>query len=253
MTNTASAEWPGVGGEGDRAFLAAAGLLFAVSAAATIGMSMGDMPICGGGTMSTAWRPMLGQTWPGAAASFLGMWLTMMTAMMLPSLVPMLRRYRQAIVGAGTPLDGLTALVGAGYFCVWTGAGVVLFVVGAVLPHAGPFAVGGVVLAAGLVQFTAGKRRALACCRDRPEGLAADADTAWRHGLHLGLQCIASSAGMTGILLAVGMMDLAAMAAVTAAITVERLAPAGERIARAIGFGLVGTGLFLLARVVGLG
>jgi predicted metal-binding membrane protein len=35
-----------------------------------------------------------GQTWPGAAASFLGMWVVMMVAMMLPSLVPMLRRYR---------------------------------------------------------------------------------------------------------------------------------------------------------------
>ena len=33
-----------------------------------------------------------GQTWLGAAASFLGMWIVMMAAMMLPSLVPMLWR-----------------------------------------------------------------------------------------------------------------------------------------------------------------
>jgi predicted metal-binding membrane protein len=48
-------------------------------------------------------------------------------------------------------------------------------------------------------------------------------------------------------------MDLRVMAAVTAAITVERLAPAGERVARATGAVAVGTGLFLIARAAGLG
>jgi hypothetical protein len=48
-------------------------------------------------------------------------------------------------------------------------------------------------------------------------------------------------------------MDLRVMAAVTAAITLERLAPAGERIARAIGTAVVGVGLFLMARAAGLG
>ena len=44
------------------------------------------------------------------------------------------------------------------------------------------------------------------------------------------------------ILLAVGVMDLRAMAVVTAAITVERLAPAGERVARVIGWPSSGRG-----------
>jgi hypothetical protein len=43
------------------------------------------------------------------------------------------------------------------------------------------------------------------------------------------------------------------MAVVTAAITVERLAPAGEPVARAIGADVVVAGLFLIARAVGLG
>jgi hypothetical protein len=42
-------------------------------------------------------------------------------------------------------------------------------------------------------------------------------------------------------------MDLRAMAVVTAAITVERLAPAGERVARVLGVVVVGAGLFLIA------
>jgi predicted metal-binding membrane protein len=49
------------------------------------------------------------------------------------------------------------------------------------------------------------------------------------------------------ILLVIGVMDLRAMAVVGAAIVVERLAPAGERVARAIGTVVVGTGLLLIA------
>ncbi len=55
------------------------------------------------------------------------------------------------------------------------------------------------------------------------------------------------------ILLVTGFMDLRTMAVVTAAITVERLAPASERIARAIGAIAIGAGLFLIARAVGFG
>lgn len=81
----------------------------------------------------------------------------------------------------------------------------------------------------------------------------ADAGTAWRHGLRLGLHCSFCCAGLTTILLVTGVMDLRVMAAVTAAITLERLAPAGERVARAIGAIVVGAGLLLIARSSGLG
>jgi hypothetical protein len=42
------------------------------------------------------------------------------------------------------------------------------------------------------------------------------------------------------------------MAVVAAAITVERLAPAGERVARFIGAVVVGAGWFLIARATGI-
>src|SRR6266550_5802935 len=85
-----------------RAFVGVTALLFAASTAVTIGWcasmsAMGEMTMPGGWTMSMAWMRMPGQTWPGAAASFLGMWIVMIVAMMLPSLVPMLLRYRQAV------------------------------------------------------------------------------------------------------------------------------------------------------------
>ena len=181
-------------------------LLFAASAAGTIvwctSMSeRGKMPMPGGWTMSMAWMRMPGQTWLGAAASFLGMWIVMMVAMMLPSLVSMLWRYRQAVDGTvGTRLGLLTTLVGVGYFFVWTVFGMAAFPLGVALAKiemqqpalacAVPIAVGVVVLIAGSIQFTAWKARHLACCREaygRGIALSADAGTAWREGLRLGL------------------------------------------------------------------
>jgi predicted metal-binding membrane protein len=224
------------------------------------------MPMPGGWTLSMAWMLMPGQTWPGAAASFFSMWAVMMVAMMLPSLVPMLSRYRQAVGRTGgTRLGRLTAIVGAGYFFVWTVFGMTAFPLGVALvsieirhpalARAVPIAVGVVVLIAGALQFTAWKANQLACCRAGPahgRTLPADAGTAWRHGLRLGLDCGRCCAGLTTILLALGVMDLRVMAAVTAAITIERLAPSGERVARAIGAVVVGAGLCLTARAAGL-
>jgi predicted metal-binding membrane protein len=227
--------------------------------------AMGKMPMPGGWMMSMAWMP--GQTWPGAAASFLGMWVVMMVAMMLPSLVPMLWRYRQAVGRIReTRLSRLTALVGVGYFVVWTGFGMAAFPLGvalaaiemqqSALARAVPIAVGVTVLIAGCLQLTAWKARYLARCRESPgrdRALPADAGTAWRHGLRLGLYCTHCCVGLMAILLVIGVMDLRAMAVVAAAITVERLAPAGERVARATGAAVVGVGLCLIARAAGLG
>ncbi len=124
------------------------------------------------------------------------------------------------------------------------------------LARAVPIVVGVVFLIAGALQFTAWKARHLTCCREAPEsqgGLLGNSRAAWRHGLRLGLHCSYGCAGLTAILLAAGVMDLRAMAGVTAAITMERLAPPGERVARAIGAVVIGAGLFLIARAGGLG
>lgn len=249
-----------------RSFLGVSALLFAISAAVTIvwcaSMSAMDMPMPGGWTMSMAWMRMPGQTWPGAATMFLGMWIVMMVAMMLPSLLPMLSRYRQAIGSTSKRRLGmLTTLVGVGYFFVWTLFGMAVFPLGVALAAAEmqlptlartvPVLVGVTVLIAGALQFTSWKARHLACCREPLEqghALPADARMAWRHGLYLGLHCSYCCANLTAILLVIGVMDLRTMALVMAAITIERIAPAGERVARAIGVIIVGIGLFLIVR-----
>jgi len=256
----------------ERAFLGVSALLFAASAAVTIVWcttmsAMGGMPMPGGWTMSMAWMRMPGQTWPGAAALFLCMWVVMMVAMMLPSLVPMLRRYRQAVGRQDEArLGPLTAIAGAGYFFVWTVFGMAVFPLGTALAaiemqqpalvRAVPTATGVVVLIAGALQFSAWKAHHLADCREASAfaraGVSASFGETWRHGLRLGLHCSSCCAGLMAILLVVGVMDLRAMAVVTAAISAERLAPAGDRVARTIGAIVVVAGLFLIARAVGL-
>jgi predicted metal-binding membrane protein len=165
-----------------------------------------------------------------------------------------------------TRLGRLTALAGVGYFGVWIVFGMAVFPLGVALARfamqrpalarAVPIAVGVVIVVAGALQFTAWKAHHLACCREAPghgRALPADAGTAWRYGFRLGLHCTLCCASLMTILLALGVMNLRAMVVVSAAIAVERLTPTNERVvARAIGTGVIGTGLYIVARAAGL-
>lgn len=231
---------------------------------------MDTMSMSDGAMMSVAWMPMCGQSWLDAVASFLGMWTVMMAAMMLPSLTPQLWRYRQAVGGAGRIRSALlTAAVAGGYFLIWALLGAAVYPVGAgiealtmryqALAAVTPIAVGLAVAAGGALQLTRWRARVLARCREvrcrQSRGYVresfASACGAWRHGLRLGLECAQCCAGVTIALLVSGMMDLPVMLAATGAITLERLAPAGERIARLTGVLLIGAGCFVFLRAGG--
>jgi predicted metal-binding membrane protein len=180
---------------------------------------------------------------------FIGTWTVMMLAMMMPALVPMLQRYRLTTMRP-QGIERRTVVVGLAYFAVWVAAGVAVFVLGAVFDLAqqripaiaghDQLIAGIVVLAAGVVQFTGWKARQLECCRSMPADRSA-----WRHGLRIGLHCCCVSAGLMAILLVLGLMNLAVMALVTAAIASERLAPAGRRVACGIGVVAVAAGAVL--------
>jgi predicted metal-binding membrane protein len=237
---------------------AAATVLWCLSMSA-----MGETPMPGAWGVSATWRPLCGRTWAGVAASFVGMWVVMMVAMMMPSLVPALWRFRQAVADrvGEIRLGCLTLLVGAGYFLVWTGAGLAAFGVGTVLTllemrlpamaRAVPPATGLVVLSAGALQFTRWKARCLARCHEAPGCrmvLSGGMASAWRYGLRLGLRCSYACVGLTATLLVLGVMDLRVMTGVTAAMTAERLAPGGEHGARCVGAVLIGLAVLLIAR-----
>jgi predicted metal-binding membrane protein len=264
------------GQHSQRAFFGVSAVLFIATAALTIIWcvqmpAMAKMPMPGGWAMSMVWMRMPRQTWPAAAVSFLAMWVVMMMAMMLPSLAPALWRYCEAVSGRDetrthqAKLVRLSALVGVGYFVVWTIYGMAVFPLGVALAaiemkqpalaRAVPITVGVVVVIAGALQFTTWKAQHLACWRQAPGRdcrLPANGGTAWQHGLRLGLHCGCCCANLTAILLVSGVMDVRAMAAVTAAITIERLAPDGEHVAHVIGTVVVGAGFVLIVQAVRL-
>ena len=212
--------------------------------------------------MAMVWMPMPAQTWPEAAASFLSMWIVMTVATMLPTISPVLWRYRQAVAQRGEARPGLlTGLVGAGYCFVWTLFGMAIVALGVVpaaieirlpaLARVVPMAVGVLVLIAGALQFTPWKAHHLACCRavsGRGSAMGVNAISAWRCGVRLGFHCGQCCGNLMVISLAIVGMDLRVMAVVGGAIAAERLAPAGERVARRIGVVVVASGLFLIAR-----
>lgn len=248
-----------------RVFLAACVLLFVASASATVAIcqamaDMGEVPMAGGWSMSTVWTPLCGGSWPAAAGAFLGMWALMTVAMMLPSLTPALWRLRESAAAAGAARPGLFAvLAGLAYLVIWSALGLVVFVGGAllldaalrwpVLARAVPFISGLAVIAAGLFQMSRWKLALLAHC-SHATGQGVGAAAATGQGLRLGLSCCASCAGLTTLLLVGGVMDLCTMVVVALAITAERLAPAGERIACAIGGLMLGAGLVQLAQAL---
>jgi predicted metal-binding membrane protein len=251
-----------------RAFVGIAALLACCCAAVTIlwcqrMTAMGGMSMPGGWTMSMAWMRLPGQSLPGAASSYLAMWIAMMIAMMSPAILPLLARHRLAMAARGETRPGwLASVLGVGYLLVWAVVGLATYAIGLVLATAGmawprmagaaPVAAAVVLLVAGALQCSAWKSRQLDCCRQLPAGHCTPATgfaAALRAGMRLGVQCAGCCTGLTAALLVLGVMDLRVMAGVTVATTIERLAPAHRPAARAVGAALVVAGVLLLARV----
>ncbi len=248
---------------GSREVMIGAALLFVGSAAVTLAWcgSMAAMP-----DMHMPWLPMPAQGWWNTALTFMGMWTVMMIAMMLPVFTPALLRYRQATgLRDGRRLQALSALAALGYFGTWIALGLAIYPLGAgfaaletrlpLLARVSPAVAASIVMLAGAWQLSAWKSRQLACCRGAMRPWFAHptaARTAWRHGLRLGWRCLKCCAPLTTLLLVLGVMDVGAMAVVTLASALERLAPAGQRVARLAGqFMLAAGGLLMLRALAG--
>lgn len=189
--------------------------------------------------------------------AFLVAWLAMMTAMMFPAIAPVVKLYgRAAAAGRVAPLPFFVA----GYLSVWTSIGLPAYVSWRVLmdPIDGGEAwaarlAGGVLLAAAAWQLTPLKTACLRHCRSpisfflrfgarvtRPVG-------ALRMGATHGLYCLGCCWALMAVLVALGTMNLAWMAALALLILLEKNAPIGERIAvlAAVGFLVVGIALLV--------
>jgi predicted metal-binding membrane protein len=184
-------------------------------------------------------------------AGFLGLWVVMMAAMMLPAVAPL------GVLLAGDRKGRVVRIAGlvGGYLMAWALFGVFALALSSLSGDlAGrsdrvAVAVGAVVLvSAGAYQFTPLKERCLAVCRS-PLRILMHVGAyrgPLRHvhaGVYHGVYCVGCCWALMVALLALGVMDLRWMVGFAVAVTLEKLWSHGERAAYAIGLGLIVLGL----------
>jgi len=213
------------------------------------------MHMPGGWTMSCMWMDMPGKR-VAMAAMFLGMWTTMMIAMMLPSSLPILLIYRRAVMfRRDLHANQSTALLAAGYFAVWTLFGAIAYAIGLLaadatmkwdsLSRAVPILSGITLIVCGIYQFTGWKTACLKHCRDPLLLIAGHLQGgrlgAIRLGLCHGAACAVCCASLMVMELILGIMNIPLMVAVALVIAMEKLLPWGNWVARVVGVaGIVG-------------
>ncbi|CAL9620669.1 hypothetical protein SUDANB176_05837 [Streptomyces sp. enrichment culture] len=180
---------------------------------------------------------------------FLLLWVTMMVAMMFPSMAPVAITWARAIgrQSAGAARAARTAQFAGGYLLVWTAFGLVAY--GALAatarlvdgrPDAGRWLGAAAFLLAGLYQFGPLKRVCLLHCRNPLSHLVRYARfRPWardlRVGAHHGLYCVGCCWGLMIVLVPLGVMNVAAMAALAAVVFLEKLWRWGPWLTRAVG------------------
>jgi predicted metal-binding membrane protein len=191
----------------------------------------------------------------GGFGWFLGVWVTMMAAMMLPSAAPM------ALFFGHVSSARRTAIFLAGYLLAWTVYGVVAFALYRAIraldvgflawDERGPLVAGAAIVLAGMYQLTPLKNVCLHHCRTplhfvrnrwRDGGLGA-----LGMGLEHGLFCVGCCSGLMLILFAVGAMSLVWMALIAGLIFAEKVFPFGGRLPAALAVCFVVLGAWVAA------
>lgn len=187
---------------------------------------------------------------------FMSMWLTMMVAMMFPTIAPMVLAHRMVVLKRGEG-NLPTVVFVAGYISIWIVVGLIPLAAVLGFQHAGPqvlgrrwleIAAGGALVLAGLYQVTPWKSFCLKQCRtpmsfilthDFGGGPVAAIRAAASHGLY----CLGCCWALMAVLVIVGLMNLAWMAVIAVVFLTEKNLPHGPAVSRAVGAALVALGL----------
>jgi predicted metal-binding membrane protein len=178
----------------------------------------------------------------GGLGWFAVVWMTMMAAMMFPSLVPMSVGYARASRDRGAPAPIVaSAVFSIGYLLTWVGAGLVAYALfdgvrsldlsWVAWQRGGRYVAGGAILAAAVYELTPVKSTCLRHCRD-PQMLS----RRWRPGrsgaLLAGIEhggfCVGSSWALMATLFALGVMSITWMVVIAVVVAVEKLLPSGR-------------------------
>lgn len=172
----------------------------------------------------------------GTLGWFLGVWVAMMAAMMLPSVAPTIALYSR-MTRRRSPL--LPLLFAGGYLVTWAGAGLVAFALAQILgrvpgdllawERAGRWIAGVTLVAAAVYELTPLKDVCLGRCRS-PLGFLLGSwrdgrRGAFRMGAENGAWCVGCCWALMASLFALGVMSVVWMAVVAGLIAVEKTLP----------------------------
>jgi predicted metal-binding membrane protein len=192
---------------------------------------------------------------PGPLAAFLGLWVGMSAAMMLPSAAPTISLFALARGDRERSATLATAVFVAGYLLAWTAVGLAAYAVARALGGASPLDAmwsrrleAAAFAAAGLYELTPLKSACLRHCRS-PLGFLVrkQRTSALRVGVEHGAVCVGCCAGLMLVLVALGAMNLVWMALVAGLIVLQKVLPYGDRASVPLGiaFLLVAAGLLV--------
>ncbi len=205
--------------------------------------------------------PMLQQWSAMDLALLFVMWLVMMVAMMVPSATPMLlmfatiarqrRARQQPAIPTGIFLSGYL-LVWAGYSAIATFAQWALHSAALLSPMMVTTSTrlgGGLLIVAGLFQFTPLKSLCLSRCRSTLGFLTAE----WREGLRgaliMGVKhggyCVTCCWSLMALLFVAGVMNLLWVVAIAVFVLLEKLTPSGKLLSRAAGVVFIAAGFWM--------
>jgi predicted metal-binding membrane protein len=182
------------------------------------------------------------------------MWAVMMAAMMLPTATPMVSVFGTLNKSRGEA--GRTFAFVAGYVSLWTAFGAAATAAQWALQTTGllspmivsmsPALSAALLMIAGAFQFSPLKHACLRACRSPLGFLLTDwRDGLWgaaRMGVRHGLYCLGCCWALMALLFVGGAMNLLWIAALTLLVAMEKLAPKGDILAKALGVLMIGAG-----------
>jgi predicted metal-binding membrane protein len=163
----------------------------------------------------------------GSFGSFIGLWVPMMAAMMLPGAVPAISRRAQD----DGPVRAVVLFLGS-YLTVWTAVGALVYAL--YRPH-GSVAAGALVLAAGVYEFAGLKQACRWRCRER-----------LRSGFKFGLYCVGSSIGLMLMLVALGLMSVTWMSVIAVLVLAQKLLPPMAAFDVPLAVAIIGLGILIV-------
>ncbi|MCF7970614.1 MAG: DUF2182 domain-containing protein [Methylococcaceae bacterium] len=196
--------------------------------------------------MSQMWMPP-DSVWQWQLTDFVvvySMWAVMMAAMMLPSAIPMIKAFSKSCrqrYGNDMPFSMLFSLA---YLLVWFVFSVLLTALqwqlhglqwlSGMMANNNTFLAAGILMMAGIYQFTALKNACLQHCRSPFSFLLNSwqngSQGAFKMGLIHGSTCVGCCWAQMLIMFAVGVMNITAMVLITLFILLEKGLPANEQL-----------------------